>query len=180
MSSHRPDLRYVRQFVDAPDTLFSWLCENVEWNRTLRARMTASFGLPYDYSNMTYPEAPMPAPLVRVCDSLERELGFRPNNCLLNHYPDGVSTMGFHFDSTEELEAGTGVAIVSVGAERTLTYRSRLDPEVLVPVLLEAGSMLYMDDRVQDEWMHGVRRQTGAGPRISLTFRRIVAAGPGA
>jgi alkylated DNA repair dioxygenase AlkB len=79
--------------------------------------------------------------------------------------------MGFHADSTEELVAGTGIAIVSLGAERDLSFRSQADKHILERYLLRSGSLLYMTPELQQSWKHGVLAQEGAEGRISLTFR---------
>ena len=36
------------------------------------------------------------------------------------------------------------------------------------------GALLYMDDVVQENWLHAIPKQKGVGPRISLTFRHII------
>jgi alkylated DNA repair dioxygenase AlkB len=101
-------------------------------------------------------------------------LGFVPNNCLLNFYEDGNSSMGFHSDSSEELESGTGVAIVSLGSVRNLVFRSKVDKSVEYAYPLQPGSLVYMTKEVQDHWLHAIPKLVGAGPRISLTFRSII------
>ena len=138
----------------------------------MRARRTASFGVPYCYSGITYPIAPVPEPVAALMDRLAERLGWRPNNCLANFYSDGTSTMGFHSDSTEELEPGTGVAIVSLGAEREITFRAA-DKSFTVEYPLVSGSLLYMTAEVQAGWKHAILPQPGAGGRISLTFRQL-------
>ena len=79
--------------------------------------------------------------------------------------------MGYHYDAIDELAPGTGVAIVSLGATRTLRFRLQDDREIEHPWPLPGGSLLYMPPELQHTWKHGVPRQPGAGPRISLTFR---------
>jgi alkylated DNA repair dioxygenase AlkB len=81
--------------------------------------------------------------------------------------------MGFHADSIVELVPGTGVAVVSLGAARTLRFRRIDDKSVLWDCPLPNGSLLYMPPEVQLAWKHGVPETPGAGPRISLTFRRL-------
>lgn len=138
----------------------------------MRARRTASFGVPYNYSGITYPVAAVPEPVATIIDRLTDRLGWRSNNCLANYYPDGSSTMGFHADSTDELEPGTGVAVVSLGAERAITFRLA-DKSVTVEYPLRGGSLLYMPAEVQQGWKHAILPRPGAGGRISLTFRRL-------
>lgn len=102
---------------------------------------------------------------------LEKRLNIQFNNCLLNFYETGDNTMGFHSDETTGLVSGTGVAIVSLGSIRDITYRSKSQPQIQRSFPLKPGSLLFMDDVVQENWMHAIKRQKDAGPRISLTWR---------
>ncbi len=166
-----PDLLLEENFVPDPDALFQKVVDEVDWDRSMSARLTASFGVPYNYAQMVYPACPMHPLLVPMVERLHARLGVEFNNCLLNYYLDGRGKMGFHSDDTSELRAGTGVAIVSLGYARNLTYRSRLDPEERHAFLLGSGSLLYMENVVQETWVHAIKRQRYAGPRISLTWR---------
>lgn len=169
--SMQPDVRYEPAFLEDHAALFEALRDGVDWDRTMAARLTASFGRPYNYRQMVYPEAPMFPALVPVVERLEAVLGVRYDNCLLNYYLDGRSKMGFHRDETEGLRPGTGVAIVSLGAPRKITFRRQDDVEVRWAQELAPGSLLHMEHAVQDEWVHAIKRQRHAGPRISLTWR---------
>ena len=111
-----------------------------------------------------------------LCDRIARRLGFVPNNCLLNRYLDGESSMGFHSDSSQELADGSGVAIVSLGAERSIIFRAKADRALEFRYPLPAGGLLYMPQEIQSTWLHAIPKMPGAGERISLTFRAIVAA----
>ena len=126
---------------EAATALFEALCRDIQWDERMKARKTACFGQTYDDSGVDYQVVPMHPLLVPLCDALERELGFRPTNCLLNFYESGRSTMGFHSDATYNLAEGTGVAIVSLGAERCLTFRSKADQSILIPYPLPHGSL---------------------------------------
>jgi alkylated DNA repair dioxygenase AlkB len=160
-------------FVPDGDALFALLSGTTSWDARMRARRTASFGVPYNYSGLTYPVAPVPDPVAALMDRLAVRLGWRPSNCLANFYPDGNSTMGFHADSTDELEPGTGVAVVSLGAERGITFRAAADKSVAIEYPLRSGSLLYMTAEVQTGWKHAILPRPGAGGRISLSFRRL-------
>lgn len=173
MSIEPPPIDLRKDFWTDHEALFNELRSAVVWDERLKARMTASFGLSYDYSQMKYPDTEMHAALVPVCAAVGASLGFTPNNCLLNYYPTGKSTMGFHSDSPEQLTRGTGVAILSLGSVRTIVYRRKTDHEVRFEYPLEHGCLLYMSNEMQDEWQHGVRKESGAGPRISVTLRSI-------
>ena len=169
----RPAVLLEESFVDAPYELFHWLLTHVDWDRRMKARLTASFGQPYDYAGISYVEAPMPELLQRICEQLRHRLGFLPTNCLINYYPDGNSKMGFHADDIAELEAGTGVAIVSLGGSRPLRFRRMGDASVRHEIIQPPGSMLYMSQDVHREWVHAIPRRGYAEPRISLTFRKL-------
>jgi alkylated DNA repair dioxygenase AlkB len=94
----------------------------------MAARRTASFGRPYNYSNMQYPETLLPDSLHPIVELLNARLGIRFNNCLLNFYQTGDNSMGFHSDNTTGLVPGTGVAIVSLGSVRDITFRFKAEP----------------------------------------------------
>lgn len=166
-----PDVLLVDDFLSEHAKLFDALRECVDWDTRMASRHTASYGVPYNYSQMQYPERPMLDSLVPVAERLWDRLGFRMNNCLLNFYLTGQSTMGFHSDDTTDLQSGTGVAIVSLGSPRGITFRDKSNPEIQHTFSLKPGSLLYMDAKIQTQWVHAIRKQKDAGPRISLTWR---------
>jgi 2OG-Fe(II) oxygenase superfamily len=171
-----PPVRYWEQLIEEADEMFRHLVASIAWDHSMRARLTASCGLPYDYAGISYVQAPMPPALQEVIRLLRLRLpGFAPNNCLLNYYLDGHSKMGFHADSIDELEGDTGVAIVTLGCPRPLRFRRQDDPEVRWEMVPAAGSLLYLPQQVHREWVHAILRQKQAGPRISLTFRQLKA-----
>jgi alkylated DNA repair dioxygenase AlkB len=153
--------------------LFKLLRDTIVWDERMAARKTASFGKAYNYSQMSYPYQGFLPELEVVRASLDPVIGFAPNNCLVNYYTSGSSKMGYHSDQTDILEPGTGVAIVSLGATRTLKFRSIADPEAFMSFDLVDGSLIYMTQEVQDNWQHAILKSDNDGGRISLTFRQI-------
>lgn len=166
-----PEIELEDDFYSDHESLFRTLLTSIEWDNRMAARRTASFGQPYNYSQIDYPELPIPHELHPLLERLNARLGINFNNCLLNFYETGNNTMGFHSDDTTGLIAGTGVAIVSLGSVRDITYRSKSQPELQRSYPLKPGSLLYMDEGVQEDWVHAIKRQKDAGPRISLTWR---------
>lgn len=75
------------------------------------------------------------------------------------------------FRDTSGLISGTGVAIVSLGSARDITFRNIADKSIQNSFSLLSGSLLYVDDAVQALWIHAIRNQANAGPSISLTWR---------
>jgi hypothetical protein len=160
-------------FLANHKSLFDELVTTIAWDERIRARKAASFGLPYNYSGIEWPAAPFPIVLLPIVEQLEQKLGYRSNNCLAHFYPDGNSTMGFHSDSTDELTPGTGIAVVSLGSERTITFRNQADKKILERYLLRSGSLLYMTPQMQRDWKHGILQDENGVGRISLTFRSM-------
>jgi len=167
------ELLYVTAFEPDHQTLYARLASEVVWDERIRARKTASFGVPYDYSGLTYDATPMPETIARVRDRVAARVGWVANNCLLNLYPDGRSTMGFHADETDHLEPNTGIAVVSLGGGRTLRFRATADKTRVADLWVEGGSLLHMTLAMQNGWRHGVFAESAAAGRISLTFRSV-------
>ena len=63
------------------------------------------------------------------------------------------------------------IAVVSLGAERVITFRSQSDKERLERYLLPSGSLLVMSAEMQHDWKHAILADDSASGRISLTFR---------
>ena len=100
----------------------------------------------------------------------------RFNSVLLNYYRDHRDSMGIHSDDEKELGPTPVIASLSLGATRTFVLKHKARPE-LKPVRLElpSGSLLLMKGLTQKNWKHGIDKQSRpCGPRVNLTFRRIV------
>jgi alkylated DNA repair dioxygenase AlkB len=161
------------EFLTDSRALFTLLAETTDWDERMRARKTASFGVPYNYSGITYPVATVPESVAALMDRLADRLGYRSNNRLANYYTDGESAMGFHSDSTDGLAPATGIAIVSLGAERSITFQAKANKLHTAEFVLQCGSLVYMKAEVQNDWKHAILPQRGASGRISLTFRNV-------
>ncbi len=174
--SQVPDYSLDDSFLESNDAtvLFQSLETEVEWDKSIKARMTACYGETYDESGVDYEIKPMHELLNPLCEAIGKRLKFKPTNCLLNYYNDGKSTMGFHSDTISNLENGTGIAIVSLGAERELTFRHIENLDLKHTYLLPHGSLFYMTQDTQRHWKHAVKKAAVDSPRISLTFRRIL------
>ena len=167
-------LTFIENILDNPDDLFSYLESNVEWDESMHSRKTASFGIPYNYSQIQYTYLPFPKVLETIIESIHETLGFEPNNCLINFYSSGNSTMGWHSDRTDILHEGTGVAIVSIGDTRILRFREIERKENKVDFALPSGSIIYMTKEVQDKWHHSIPKSNSDKGRMSLTFRKLI------
>lgn len=166
-------ITYIENFIDNPSALFEQLKNDVSWDERMSARKTASFGNAYNYSQISYPFQEFTTELRAIVERVNREIGFKPNNCLINYYLDGKSKMGFHSDQTDILAEGTGVGIVSIGETRILRFRNIENQETRRDFELLSGSLIYMTNNVQDQWQHSIPKSDTENGRMSLTFRKI-------
>lgn len=161
--------------VSNQEALYDEILRSTAWDERMRVRKTASYGVPYDYGSMRYEESPpFPPFLEELAHEVQRLCGYMPNNCLLNYYPDETSSIGFHSDSAQNLEPGTGVAIVSLGSSRTMFFREKKNRSNELSQELFPGSMLFMPLDMQLDWLHAVPKSTSpCGGRISVTLRLV-------
>jgi alkylated DNA repair dioxygenase AlkB len=164
---------FIENFVENPNELFESLKETVIWDERMKARKTASFGKAYNYSQIEYQYLELLTELKQIITKLESVIGFEPNNCLINYYLNGKSKMGFHSDQTDILETNTGIAIISIGETRILTYRNIENSEKVIDYELTNGSLIYMTQEIQKEWQHAIPKSDTENGRMSLTFRKI-------
>lgn len=168
-------ITHIDNFIAAEDAniLFDDLLNSVSWDSRMTARKTASYGKAYNYSQISYPYQELLPVLNSITLKLKPVIGFEANNCLINYYVDGNSKMGYHSDQIDILENDTGIAIVSLGAERVLKFRNILDENNTQEYCLNSGSLVYMTQDVQKEWKHAIPKSKTNDGRLSLTFRAI-------
>jgi alkylated DNA repair dioxygenase AlkB len=188
------ELRYDERFLDGleADRLFARLRAELAWEvhavrifgRVIPApRLSAWHGNPgarYTYSGLTLAPRPWTPALAEVRAAVEQAVGLRFDAALANLYRDGADGMGWHSDDEPELGPAPVIASVSLGAVRrfVLRHRRRAHPALALP--LAHGSLLVMQGETQRNWRHALPKVTAkggaaVGPRINLTFRRILA-----
>jgi len=168
------DIHYVARALPTADADLAYLTDEVDWIDHMRARQTASFGSPYNYSGQRYPARAIPPVIAAIGERAATLAGHAFNNCLCNRYENGSNTTGFHSDSYDQLVASSRIAIASFGTSRTLVFRS-IDKHHRTEVILEHGSILLMTRATQIAWTHAILQDTTAGRRISATFRLFAA-----
>lgn len=170
------------------DALFVVLRDTIPWAQQkirvfakehLQPRLTAWFGdagAVYTYSGLTLAPLPWPEPIAALKRLVEEASGHEFNSVLANYYRGGDDSMGFHADAEKELGRNPVIASVSLGAPRRFILKPSSKIKGAAPVELElgGGSLLVMSGTTQHLWRHGVPRQRDVGPRINLTFRRII------
>jgi alkylated DNA repair dioxygenase AlkB len=156
-----------------------WRQEKTRWGNAF-PRLTAWYadaGLTYSYSGVTHDALPWTAALTEVRRRVEAVAGAPFNSLLLNYYRSGEDSVGFHADDEAELGRNPVVPSVSLGATRTFVLRHNATG-LRHKFDLTHGSLLLMAGTLQHHYKHAVpRSRTAVGPRINLTFRRIVRRG---
>ena len=83
--------------------------------------------------------------------------------------------MGWHSDDERELGPQPTIASLSLGAERRFVLRDRRDTARTERIALPHGSLLLMAGDTQARYRHSLPATARPiGPRINLTFRRIL------
>lgn len=129
----------------------------------------------YHYSNTTKYALPWIDELLVLKGLVEAETNTVFNSCLLNLYHSGMEGVSWHSDDEAVLERYGLIASLSLGVERNFVFKHKKTGQK-VSVFLERGSVLRMQGRTQDHWLHTLPKTTKVSePRINLTFRKIVA-----
>ena len=175
----RGRITYTPDFVTPTDAQawFEALRNRVEWKAERRRmydrdvdvpRLTAHFRLGSDAGQ----SEDVPAPIREAAREVLARTGVPFTSVGLNRYRDGRDSVAPHNDHLDELAEGFPIALLSLGATRRMTIRTKAPPRRLLHVDLESGSLLLMSYETQLHYTHGVPKVAyPVGERISLAFR---------
>ncbi len=131
-------------------------------------------GVNYVYSGITRTPHVMTPMLTSVLDRCALKSGAEYNSVLVNLYRDGNDSVSWHSDNEAVNGSEPTIASVSLGATRRFDLRHKESGET-VRIDLEDGSLLVMSGLSQHCWVHQIAKtKTKVGPRINLTYRRVV------
>lgn len=159
------------------DALFDALLPAIDWRDEVRPMYDAVVAVPR-LTRFYAERERLPHPLVAQARDLltahyRRTLGepFRTVGACL--YRDGRDSVAWHGDRTgRSSRHDTLIALLSLGAPRTLTLRRRGGGPTRHRFALGHGDLLVMGGSCQRTWEHAVPKTADAvGPRISLQFR---------
>ncbi|KAK4694706.1 hypothetical protein P7C71_g2917, partial [Lecanoromycetidae sp. Uapishka_2] len=144
-------------------------------------------------------ESPPLLPFTETTELIRREaesrLGQSFNHALIQLYRDGVDNISEHADKTLDLVRDSSIINVSIGAQRTMTLRTKKSKNAhgtdspsmrqSQRIKMPHNSIFVLGPRTNREWLHGVRadkrpgqekteeEKAFSGERISITFRQI-------
>ncbi|ROQ41348.1 DNA-N1-methyladenine dioxygenase [Frondihabitans sp. PhB188] len=163
-------------WVGHSDDLFERLVDRVPWQADRREMYDRVVDVPRLVSWFG-PRAVLPDPVLAEAQSALNDHYRRPPGQVfetagLCFYRTGDDSIAWHGDKVgKAIDRDTMVAIVSVGAERTLAVRSRSGGEVR-RFPLGHGDLLVMGGSMQRTHEHSIAKTKRAvGPRISVQFR---------
>ena len=134
----------------------------------------ADNGVNYEYSGVVRVAHPMTPLLEQIKAELETFTGTAFNSVLVNLYRDGKDSVSWHSDNEAVNGREPTIASVSLGATRRFDLRHKATKET-VRADLEDGSLLVMSGLSQHCWVHQIAKTASVvGPRINLTFRRVI------
>jgi alkylated DNA repair dioxygenase AlkB len=121
----------------------------------------------------------LPAPIAEAAALASQVAETQFNSAGLNFYRDGRDSVAPHNDHLYEIVAGHPIALISLGATRLMTIRSKknvilsaVEGRRILDLDLENGSLLLMSYETQKYYDHGVpKAKTPAEARISLALR---------
>ncbi len=182
--TYRPDLIDP---VGAGDYLGT-LTETIQWSQPSInffgklipvPRFTAWYGdagVVYTYSGVKNDPLPWTKELLLIKKKVEDASGTKFNSVLLNLYRNGNDHMSWHADDEKSLGENPVIASVSLGEVRKFGVKHRYDKDLEpLSLELESGSLVLMKGEMQEFWHHRIYpTKKPMGPRINLTFRKVI------
>ena len=197
--------------LDLPENTFDLLRNEVNWQKMYHMsgqvpRLVAVQGSiqqggsipiyrhPADESPALFPFSPTVDTIRTV---VEKKLGHPLNHVLIQLYRDGQDRISEHSDKTLDIVRGSYICNVSLGAQRTMTLRTKASAKAASSspgdetgrqsqrVPLPHNSLFVLGEETNMRWLHGIRadkrpestkspeERAFKGERISLTFRQI-------
>ncbi len=167
------------------DRYLDLLWARIDWHQETARLMGRSIPIPrlsawygtvgYRYSGIMHTPQPLTEDLQELQTMVENLAAISFNSVLLNIYRDGRDSVGWHADNELGLGSEPVIASLSLGAVRRFQLKHRTDRAARVTLDLPKGSCLVMRGKTQQYWLHQLPKiRAPVGPRINLTFRRMV------
>lgn len=167
-----------RRALFSPEQISEWfeqLRDHVAWRSERRQMYERAVDVPRLVASFSFDDPDLPQPIRAMRAPVERFSGVTFTSAGLNFYRDGNDSVAPHGDHVERGPLGAPVALVSLGAPRRMTIRSKTTPRRVLDRELEPGSLLVMSYESHLNYNHGIpKTRHVAGPRISVAFRQVL------
>lgn len=139
-------------------------------------RLSAWYGVAgCRYSGIMHEPQPLTEELQDLQAVVKIPAGLSFNGVLLNLHRGGQDSVGWHADNEPSLGPELVIASLSPGAVRRFQLKHRTNRIGQVSLDLPHGSCLIMRGKTQQCRLHQLpKTRAPVGPRINLTFRRMV------
>jgi len=167
-------LRYLPGVFDPPwcERLFEILLTHAAWTSQQRMMYERLVEVPRRMASYRLDQDALPPLLAETAQRVAQVLDAPFNSVGLNLYRDGHDSVAPHNDKVHDLAPGQPIAVLSLGATRSMTIRAKREPRECWHMPLEAGSLVVMSHASQYHYDHGIPKAPGVlDPRISLAFR---------
>jgi alkylated DNA repair dioxygenase AlkB len=169
-----------KQYFENLTTTIKWEQKPIKifGKEVLQPRLTAWYGDPdaaYTYSGLSLVPLSWTDALLEIRKKVEVFCSEKFNSALLNLYRNGQDSMGWHCDNERQLGKDPTIASVSLGAVRKFRLRNYQIKKDIIDLEPADGSLIIMSGETQTHWEHSVPKTSMVvGPRINITFRRII------
>ena len=134
----------------------------------------ADDNLTFEYSGKSMIPQKIPDIIQEIKNQVEEDFGIKFSGILVNYYPDGNSSMGYHSDPIEN-KWDNKFIVISFGDTRNFIFREIVNKGNKITYEFKDGDLIYMFDDCQDKYEHSVRKKKVSGSeRISLVFKKRV------
>lgn len=185
MEIDKTPIVYIPNFIKDPAGMLAALQAGLEWERRDDAPRSEyycnDFPEPYVYGRgagrRTYHPRPYSPEILASRKQLEDHAKCVFEVCFLNRYLNQSDQLGWHSDSSPEMDDARPIATISLGVEREIWFRPLGEENLqkITKLKLGNGSLCLMLPGMQDTHQHRIPKASfQCGERISLTFRGYV------
>ncbi|HTX58684.1 MAG TPA: alpha-ketoglutarate-dependent dioxygenase AlkB [Verrucomicrobiae bacterium] len=151
---------------------FEELRATIPWRAQRRMMYEREVDVPRLVASYRLDDPALPPVLAEAARIAGPLAGTAFNAAGLNLYRDGRDSVAPHNDHTDEIVPGHPIALLSLGATRRMTIRSKLRPRRTFDLDLEPGSLFVMSYQTQGTYDHAIpKTREPVGERISVALR---------
>lgn len=162
---------YHPNFIQHPKDAFIQLRDELDWERRGDAPRSEYYcnDYPENYAygrgkgRRLYEPRPYHPQIIAIRSALEKLTGTAFEVCFLNRYLDQSDQLGWHADDSPEMDDARPIAVVSLGVERQIWFRTK--PQALV----EAGGDRRSDEELR--WHERMTKQRREGPAGHMALK---------
>ncbi len=142
--------------------------------RRQTAWLSQNPNLTFTYSGKTMIPQKIPKFIEVIRLQLEEDFGINFDGILVNYYPNGHSSMGYHADPQGDRWSSDFI-VISIGSERTFMFRHQQNRDLKKSYDFRDGDLIYMFDNCQEEYEHCLKKnKKDSEDRISLVFKKSI------